>query len=81
MLSSHGMSDYWPKDGSLSFLSSCIIIFFSNLFTALYIYLPARRLPMYNEAKLAFFIYLWYPKTMVLYFAWVLCIVSSSSFF
>ena len=23
------------------------------------------RLPMYSEAKLAFIIYLWYPKTMV----------------
>lgn len=52
------------------------LFFFSNLFTALYIYLPACRLPMYNEAKLAFFIYLWYPKTMVLYFSLVLYRVS-----
>lgn len=32
-----------------------------------FLYTPClvSRVPMYSEAKLAFIIYLWYPKTMV----------------
>jgi hypothetical protein len=29
------------------------------------------RVPMYSEAKLAFFIYLWYPKTRVSVYIWM----------
>ncbi|KAJ0791000.1 hypothetical protein HanOQP8_Chr01g0000701 [Helianthus annuus] len=35
-----------------------------SLFTLCVIGGSTCRVPMYSEAKLAFYIYLWYPKTM-----------------
>lgn len=35
------------------------------MLVSILLFVSYRRVPMYSEAKLAFFIYLWYPKTMV----------------
>ncbi|KAJ0789745.1 hypothetical protein HanPI659440_Chr05g0207101 [Helianthus annuus] len=43
-----------------------------SLFTLCVIGGSTCRVPMYSEAKLAFYIYLWYPKTMVKFIIQVL---------